>query len=687
MRKQIIPKRLMAGLMTLVILLTLLPTAVFAEEITEDAPLCTCETVCTAESLNADCPVCGAEGAAETDCGLYTAPEADPAEPAETSETPDTPAEPEPEPDPDPEPTTEPTVEPEPEPEPEPTEEPEPEPETPVVPVTPATPTEPEDYVPTEPQDAATVQVMIDALPDAEDVANMTAEELEAAYLETSEVYALFELLNAEDMQTITGVEKIAALMDALAAASVALASETTTSQHDDYFYYENNSDGTGFIIVGLTETGKNAGTLTVPDTFTGDVTVTVKNAEGTENNQTTEDVELPVTELKGVSIVSSSLTAATLSESLDYMGLWVFDSDKKLETVTFQGRYPLKDFGLGGFENYLTFEGVNRDCTVYVPQPDSQKEYNNVLDSVYSTNRGAASQTVRLLWLGSDEDDAKSVPEAPTVTSESLLDLNTGKNKTELEKVGITIKTDATASDIECAAVITVKKGSGTKATLKAELPEGEEGSVYWITVEAYTGNAASITAVGGVNLTRGMYDYVYRRSSGSPTISLDTTGKKGRTVFYFPIATNYGDQDTPERSTVGQPVKVMYVADNAQPSIASSCNVVYYTNGQYENIKSMPTDTGYIKSADGAAKEITDAYEAYAPNMLYGYADAENASIPNTDMRATVIVPGFEALLPSGTELVANETSAMNTYNESRSAISGTSHTKRIRNLRIIP
>lgn len=39
------------------------------------------------------------------------------------------------------------------------------------------------DYTPAEPQDAATVQAMIDALPDADDAADMTEEELEAGRL------------------------------------------------------------------------------------------------------------------------------------------------------------------------------------------------------------------------------------------------------------------------------------------------------------------------------------------------------------------------------------------------------------------------------------------------------------------------------------------------------------------------
>ena len=51
--------------------LTLLPTAAFAEGSTEELPVCTCETACMAESMNDDCSVCGAEGASAENCAKY----------------------------------------------------------------------------------------------------------------------------------------------------------------------------------------------------------------------------------------------------------------------------------------------------------------------------------------------------------------------------------------------------------------------------------------------------------------------------------------------------------------------------------------------------------------------------------------------------------------------------------------
>lgn len=61
-------KRIVSTLLALCMLLCLVPTAAFAEDNTENPPVCSCETACTAESMNADCPVCGAEGALPESC-------------------------------------------------------------------------------------------------------------------------------------------------------------------------------------------------------------------------------------------------------------------------------------------------------------------------------------------------------------------------------------------------------------------------------------------------------------------------------------------------------------------------------------------------------------------------------------------------------------------------------------------
>ena len=64
-------KRLLSILLMCCMVLTLLPTAAFAEDSTETPPVCSCETACTADNMNKECPVCGAENAIPQNCGQY----------------------------------------------------------------------------------------------------------------------------------------------------------------------------------------------------------------------------------------------------------------------------------------------------------------------------------------------------------------------------------------------------------------------------------------------------------------------------------------------------------------------------------------------------------------------------------------------------------------------------------------
>ena len=64
-------KRLLSILLMCCMVLTLLPTTVFAEGGTEESSACTCETACTTDNMNKECPVCGAENAIPQNCGQY----------------------------------------------------------------------------------------------------------------------------------------------------------------------------------------------------------------------------------------------------------------------------------------------------------------------------------------------------------------------------------------------------------------------------------------------------------------------------------------------------------------------------------------------------------------------------------------------------------------------------------------
>ena len=64
-------KRIVSTLLALCMLLCLMPTAAFAEESTETPPVCSCETACTADNMNKECPVCGEENAIPQNCSQY----------------------------------------------------------------------------------------------------------------------------------------------------------------------------------------------------------------------------------------------------------------------------------------------------------------------------------------------------------------------------------------------------------------------------------------------------------------------------------------------------------------------------------------------------------------------------------------------------------------------------------------
>ena len=70
-------KRLFSILLAQCMVLCLVPITAFAEDSTEETPVCTCEMACTEETMNTECPVCGAEGALAENCGKYVEPAAE----------------------------------------------------------------------------------------------------------------------------------------------------------------------------------------------------------------------------------------------------------------------------------------------------------------------------------------------------------------------------------------------------------------------------------------------------------------------------------------------------------------------------------------------------------------------------------------------------------------------------------
>ena len=203
-------KRLLSILLMCCMVLTLLPTAAFAEESTETPPVCTCETACTADNMNKECPVCGAENAIPQNCGQYIPVEDRTGENGSTERADDP-------------------------------------------------------NGPTELSAADQVQAMINALPSAEAITEENAEEVEAQLEAIDEAK---EKLSDEEIDELdmTRYAEAAAALGALAAPML-LANDSPDEQFTlkpgDTYYF----DLSGASIPGTANTGNIFGATSLPDT------------------------------------------------------------------------------------------------------------------------------------------------------------------------------------------------------------------------------------------------------------------------------------------------------------------------------------------------------------------------------------------------------------------------------------
>ena len=203
-------KRLLSILLMCCMVLTLLPTTAFAEESTETPPVCTCETACTTDNMNKECPVCGAENAIPQNCGQYIPVEDRTGENGSTERADD--------------------------------------PNGPI-----------------ELSAADQVQAMIDGLPNAEEITEDNAEEVEAQLEAIDEAK---EKLSDEEIDELdfTRYAEAAAALGALAAPML-LANDSPNEQFSlkpgDTYYF----DLSGEDIPGTANSGNSDGAVSLPDT------------------------------------------------------------------------------------------------------------------------------------------------------------------------------------------------------------------------------------------------------------------------------------------------------------------------------------------------------------------------------------------------------------------------------------
>ena len=205
-------KRFFSLLAAFALCFTLIPTTAFAddEKRGEDVSSCSCETACTADNMNKECPVCGAENAIPQNCGQYIPVEDRTGENSSTEGADD--------------------------------------PNGPI-----------------ELSAADQVQAMIDGLPNAEEITEDNAEEVEAQLEAIDEAK---EKLSDEEIDELdfTRYAEAAAALGALAAPML-LANDSPNEQFSlkpgDTYYF----DLSGEDIPGTANSGNSDGAVSLPDT------------------------------------------------------------------------------------------------------------------------------------------------------------------------------------------------------------------------------------------------------------------------------------------------------------------------------------------------------------------------------------------------------------------------------------
>ena len=205
-------KRFFSLLAAFALCLTLIPTTAFAddEKRGEDVSPCSCETACTTDNMNKECPVCGAENAIPQNCGQYIPVEDRTGENSSTEGADD--------------------------------------PNGPI-----------------ELSAADQVQAIIDGLPNAEEITEDNAEEVEAQLEAIDEAK---EKLSDEEIDELdfTRYAEAAAALGALAAPML-LANDSPNEQFSlkpgDTYYF----DLSGEDIPGTANSGNSDGAVSLPDT------------------------------------------------------------------------------------------------------------------------------------------------------------------------------------------------------------------------------------------------------------------------------------------------------------------------------------------------------------------------------------------------------------------------------------
>lgn len=269
------------------------------------------------------------------------------------------------------------------------------------------------------------------------------------------------------------------------------------------------------------------------------------------------------------------NLTSISFPAGITYFGPRVLKNCTSMTEVVLKFKIYS---GVTVYNDALT--GLNRDCTIWVPQPDTQENYTETIRRIYESM--CASGAVELRWLDSSGNKS-GISAKPTPTASSGIVTLTG-----VDAGNYSFTYDPTDADGDGLGGILYLEGSSDEVQLQINTSSAQNyTTTKWTWGQAYVDNrrgTRDYDALHGTELTEDMrrtetLNKAYNYKSGV-TVSLKSTSNPQGLYYYFPRLinenTNYvnttGSNGRPQSAADLPPVLVVYKPAVAHVTVQSA-------------------------------------------------------------------------------------------------------------------
>ena len=256
------------------------------------------------------------------------------------------------------------------------------------------------------------------------------------------------------------------------------------------------------------------------------------------------------------------SLTDITVPSTVTYVGPYCFENSE-LASLTFNCRIS----SLSSWGGWGALRGLPATAKIYVPQPVSAEEYTSTVSELYGhmmLNGGA-----ELYWVGNTAHQQKPTMNASGAVTISGNDAS-GNAVSLTDLNGNLINYDYNDSDRDGLGGVVYLTGRQTEGSLQLTINSGSCGNaglVTWGRSEAYNDRAGTddvgYDVLRGTALTAKMRRLeslgVPTSSAASVSLRLSYDDSLG-VYYYFPKLIDQGGVSSPQSSYVGPPIAVVY-------------------------------------------------------------------------------------------------------------------------------